>query len=92
MRNISATLNLDGVPTKVVVRKKPRERRFEVVVNGQLSQYGISDEDEELIFLEGSALLPTVFLHIQRIIAQYFPKTRAIDKLNHDSYSNYDDY
>ncbi|MFX1707188.1 hypothetical protein PV783_24685 [Chitinophaga sp. CC14] len=92
MRNISATFNLDGLPTKVSLRKKPRQRRFLVIINKEISEYGISDETNEVEYLEGAVLNPYLYEKVCLLIWQYFPKCRAIVKLGHDDYEDYDDY
>lgn len=33
MRNIACTFNVDGVPTKVCLRKLPRQRRFQAIID-----------------------------------------------------------
>lgn len=91
MRNIFATFLQQGVSTKITLRKKPRERRFVIIVNGVNSEYGLSDETNELIHLEGPVLDPALFPQVNALIHQYFGKTRAIVKLNHDDFLDYDD-
>ncbi|MFB6457775.1 hypothetical protein ACE38W_21070 [Chitinophaga sp. Hz27] len=92
MRNISCTFNVDGVPTKVILRKIPKERRFSVSLDGVSTEYVISDETNEIEYYDGPVLNDYFFSRVVWLIRQYFPNVRAIVKAGEDDYEDYDDY
>ena len=94
MRNISCTFNVDGIPTKVVLRKLPKERRFQASLNGSTTptEYIISDQTNEVEYYDGPVLGELFFSRVVWLIKQYFPNVRAILKAGEDTYDDYDDY
>lgn len=92
MRNVNCTFNVDGVPTKISLRKLPRQRRFQAVIDRNITEYIISDETNEVEHYEGPVLSEYLFNQISALIRQYFPKVRAIEKIGEDNYEDYDDY
>ncbi|CAL1520873.1 hypothetical protein [Chitinophaga sp. MM2321] len=92
MRNITFTLNVDGIPIKIKVRKVPKERRFQAIIDRDITEYAISDVTNELEHYEGPVLSDYLFQRISDVIKQYFPNTKAIQKVGEDDYENYDDY
>ncbi|MBC9933692.1 hypothetical protein HGH92_12755 [Chitinophaga varians] len=92
MRHIACTLNVDGVPTKINIRKVAKERRFLAIVDQTVTEYIISDETNEVEYYEGPKLDDYLFEKIAALIKQYFPKVKAIVKVGEDNYEDYDDY
>lgn len=92
MRNVTCTFNLDGIPTKVKLRKLPRQRRFQAVIDGNITEYVISDETNEVEYYDGPVLNDNLVIRITSLIMQYFPRVRAIVKIGVDNYEDYDDY
>lgn len=87
------TVSKDGIPTKMVIRKVPREKRFQVLINKNISEYIISDaENTKVEHYDGPELEDYLFVKVRDIILQYFPKIRAIKQIGEDDYSDYDDY
>ncbi|RBL93704.1 MULTISPECIES: hypothetical protein [Chitinophaga] len=92
MRHIACTLNVDGVPTKINIRKVAKERRFLAIVDQTVTEYIISDETNEVEYYEGPVLNNYLTEKIAALIKQYFPKVKAIVKVGEDNYEDYDDY
>jgi hypothetical protein len=92
MRNIACTFNVDGVPTKINLRKLPRQRRFQAIIDRNITEYIISDETNEIEYYEGPILSDYLSTKIAGLIRQYFPNVRAIVKIGEDNYEGYDDY
>ncbi|RFS24048.1 hypothetical protein DVR12_09195 [Chitinophaga silvatica] len=92
MRNIACTFNIDGVPTRLNLRKLPRQRRFQAIIDRSITEYIISDETNQLEYYEGPELAPFLFEKISALVKQYFPNVRAIVKIGEDNYEDYDDY
>lgn len=92
MRNVQCTFNLDGVPTKVNLKKLPRQRRFQAIIDRNITEYVISDETNEVEYYDGPVLSEHLFRQITALIKQYFPNVRAIVKIGEDNYEDYDDY
>lgn len=92
MRHIACTLNVDGVPTKINIRKVAKERRFLAIVDQTVTEYIISDETNEVEYYEGPKLNEYLFSKISSLIKQYFPNVKAIVKVGEDNYEDYDDY
>jgi hypothetical protein len=92
MRNIACTFNVDGVPTKINLRKLPRQRRFQAIIDRNITEYIISDETNEIEYYEGPVLNEYLFSRIATLIKQYFPNVRAIMKIGEDNYEDYDDF
>ena len=92
MRNIACTFNVDGVPTKINLRKLPSQRRFQVIIDHSITEYIISDETNEVEHYEGPVLDDYLFARITSLIRQYFPNVRAIVKIGEDNYEDYEDY
>lgn len=91
MRGIEVTFNMDGVPTRMRLRKMAQQRRFQVIINKETSEYIISDETNKIEHYEGLKLNDDLFIRICALIGQYFPNTRAIKKIDEDDYADYDD-
>ncbi|GAA3947792.1 hypothetical protein GO495_26400 [Chitinophaga oryziterrae] len=72
MRTLACTFLINGVNTKVALRKRGREKRFQIVVRGQVLEYTYTNESEiqqvDGPELPESALLP----HIEWMIRHYF--------------------
>jgi hypothetical protein len=92
MRHISFTFKIDGIPTKINMRKHPRQRRFQIIVEKEITEYIISDVTNEVEYYEGPELHPMLQEKIPGYILQYFGKVRAIEKIGEDNYEDYDDY
>jgi len=92
MRNIAITTNLDGVPTKINLRKLPRQRRFQAIIQGQVTEYVITDATNTVEHYDGPVLEERLTQFITKLIWQYFPNTRAIQKIGEDNYEDYDDF
>jgi hypothetical protein len=92
MRNIACTFNVDGVPTRLSLRKLPRQRRFQAIIDRNVTEYVISDETNNLEYYEGPVLPPYLFEKISALVKQYFPNVKAIIKIGEDNYEDYDDY
>jgi hypothetical protein len=92
MRNIACTFNVDGVPTKISLRKLPRQRRFQAIIDRNITEYIISDVTNEIEYYEGPVLSDYLFTRIASLIKQYFPNVRAIMKIGEDNYEDYDDF
>ncbi|SFE73657.1 hypothetical protein SAMN05518672_109235 [Chitinophaga sp. CF118] len=76
MRTLACTFLINGVNTKVALRKRGREKRFQVVIKGDVLEYTCTEQNDiqqvsgpELI---ESALLP----HIEWMIRHYFTDTK----------------
>ena len=93
MRNLSITVNKDGLPTKIVIRKVPQEKRFLVQINNSISEYILTDEkNTQVEYHDGVELEDYIFEKVREMILQYFPKVRGIKPAGVDDYSDYDDY
>lgn len=92
MRNVIVTFNVDGIPTKLNLRKMPQQRRFQVIIEKNISEYIISDETNELEYHEGPVLSDFLYDRVKHLIGTYFPKVRAIKKIGEDDYADYDDF
>ena len=92
MRNIACTFNVDGIPTKLILRKMPQQRRFQAIVDRTITEYVISDETNKLEHHEGPELVPFLFQKVCDLVQQYFPNVKAIIKIGEDNYEDYDDY
>ncbi|WP_143308229.1 hypothetical protein [Chitinophaga vietnamensis] len=92
MRNISCTFNVDGIPTKLMLRKVAKERRFMAFVDGVATEYIISDHTNEIEYYDGPPLNDFFFERVRWLIKQYFPNVKAIVKIGEDDYEDYDDY
>ncbi|MGN7706813.1 hypothetical protein [Chryseobacterium sp. 22543] len=92
MRVITTTVQIDGAPIIIKVKKIDKQRRFEIKIAKNLSEYVISDQTNELEFYEGMKLTPELFSHVKSVINQYFPRVRAIEKIGYDDYHDYNDY
>ncbi|MCW3462187.1 hypothetical protein [Chitinophaga nivalis] len=92
MRNIACTLNVDGIPIKINLRKLPKERRFQANIDRVITEFIISDETNEIEHYEGPVLSDYLFSKVSSLIRQYFPNVKAIVKIGEDNYEDYDDY
>jgi hypothetical protein len=92
MRNIAVTIKMNDVPTKLNLRKLPRQRRFQARINGQTTEFIIADETNQVEYYEGVELSEAVNSIIRGLIHQYFSGCRAIQKIGEDNYEDYDDY
>lgn len=92
MRNIACTFNVDGIPTKLILRKLPQQRRFQAIIDKTITEYVISDETNKLEHHEGPDLTPFLFEKVAGLVKQYFPNVKAIIKIGEDNYEDYDDY
>jgi len=76
MRTLACTFLINGVNTKVALRKRGREKKFQIVVRGQVLEYTYTNESEIKQVngpeLPESALLP----HIEWMIRHYFTDTK----------------
>jgi translation initiation factor IF-3 len=72
MRTLACTFLINGTNTKVALRKRGREKKFQIVIRGEVLEYTVNDQDNlEQINgpeLADSALLP----HIEWMIRHYF--------------------
>ncbi|HVI48336.1 MAG TPA: hypothetical protein VM802_25935 [Chitinophaga sp.] len=91
MRNIACTLNVDGIPTKINLRKVNKERRFQAVIDRTITEYIISDVTNEVEYYEGPVLNDYLSEKITSLIKQYFPNVKAIVKTGEDNYDDYED-
>lgn len=92
MRHVAVTTNFDGVPTKINLRKLPRQRRFQAIIQGQTTEYVISDATNAVEYFDGPVLDERVHKFIIQLIGQYFANSRAIQKIGEEDYQDYDDY
>jgi hypothetical protein len=72
MRTLACTFFINGTNTKVALRKRGREKKFQIVIRGEVLEYTVNEQDNlEQINgpeLSDSALLP----HIEWMIRHYF--------------------
>ena len=72
MRTLACTFLINGTNTKVALRKRGREKKFQIVIKGEVFEYTVTDQNNlEQIngpVLTESALLP----HIEWMIRHYF--------------------
>lgn len=72
MRTLACTFFVNGYNRKVALRKVAKERKFQVVIKGDVMEYTFSDNDT-LEQVNGPALTEEALLpHIEWMIRHYF--------------------
>jgi hypothetical protein len=71
MRTLACTFLINGVNTKVSLRKRNREPKFQVVVKGEVFEYTLTDN--QLSQTDGPPLTElALYPHIEWMIRHYF--------------------
>jgi translation initiation factor IF-3 len=78
MRTLACTFLINGINTKVALRKRGREKRFQIVVRGQVLEYTYTNECD-IQQVDGPELTETALLpHIEWMIRHYFTDAKKV--------------
>jgi translation initiation factor IF-3 len=72
MRTLACTFLINGARTKVALRKRGREKKFQIIIKGEVFEYTVTEQDN-LEQINGPELAETALLpHIEWMIRHYF--------------------
>lgn len=72
MRTLACTFLINGANTKVAMRKRNREKKFQVVIRGEVLEYTVTEQNL-LQQINGPELAESALLpHIEWMIRHYF--------------------
>jgi hypothetical protein len=78
MRTLACTFLVNGINTKVSLRKRGREKRFQIVIRGEVLEYTCTEQND-IQQVNGPELAETALLpHIEWMIRHYFTDTKKV--------------
>jgi hypothetical protein len=76
MRTLAFTFNINGAIKKVALRKKVREPKYQVIINGDVLEYAFTG-DNQVEQIDGPVLAETDLQgQIERMLLHYFGKNQ----------------